>query len=245
MVVEEPSASEWTPRYERQATGERLRDGGRTSGRQADARRANRDPGVDEDEPAWFGSIDGWPGAHRCDDERLSSTASRTSTVTSGIDTRLTPADTRAPQGVSRVPRRRSCAGTAEPGTVLGRPSPHQVHHPSRTEAVQLGSTGAPARRGDGGNGDDIDQRADQRPPGSDNGADPGGSGAVALYERPEVHDRRWFLLAVLCLSLVMVVMACRGSTRRCRPSRKTSVPARRPCSGSSTPTRSCSPASS
>jgi len=34
---------------------------------------------------------------------------------------------------------------------------------------------------------------------------------AVALYERPEVHDRRWFILAVLCLSLVMVVMAVSG----------------------------------
>ncbi len=34
---------------------------------------------------------------------------------------------------------------------------------------------------------------------------------AVPLYERPEVHDRRWFLLAVLCLSLVMVVMAVSG----------------------------------
>jgi DHA2 family multidrug resistance protein-like MFS transporter len=33
----------------------------------------------------------------------------------------------------------------------------------------------------------------------------------VPLYERPEVHDRRWFLLAVLCLSLVLVVMAVSG----------------------------------
>ena len=31
------------------------------------------------------------------------------------------------------------------------------------------------------------------------------------LYERPEVHERRWFILAVLCLSLVMVVMAVSG----------------------------------
>jgi EmrB/QacA subfamily drug resistance transporter len=30
----------------------------------------------------------------------------------------------------------------------------------------------------------------------------------VALHARPEVHQRRWFLLGVLCLSLVMVVMA-------------------------------------
>ena len=36
-------------------------------------------------------------------------------------------------------------------------------------------------------------------------------STAVPLYERPAVHDRRWFLLAVLCLSLVMVVMAVSG----------------------------------
>jgi EmrB/QacA subfamily drug resistance transporter len=31
---------------------------------------------------------------------------------------------------------------------------------------------------------------------------------SVPLYERPEVHQRRWFLLGVLCLSLVMIVMA-------------------------------------
>ena len=30
----------------------------------------------------------------------------------------------------------------------------------------------------------------------------------LPLYERPEVYQRRWFLLGVLCLSLVMVVMA-------------------------------------
>ena len=30
----------------------------------------------------------------------------------------------------------------------------------------------------------------------------------VPLYERPEVYQRRWFLLGVLCLSLVMIVMA-------------------------------------
>ena len=33
----------------------------------------------------------------------------------------------------------------------------------------------------------------------------------VPLYARPEVHERRWTLLAVLCLSLVMVVMAVSG----------------------------------
>ena len=30
----------------------------------------------------------------------------------------------------------------------------------------------------------------------------------LPLYEQPEVHERRWFLLGVLCLSLIMVVMA-------------------------------------
>ena len=30
----------------------------------------------------------------------------------------------------------------------------------------------------------------------------------LPLYARPEVHQRRWFLLGVLCLSLVMIVMA-------------------------------------
>src|SRR6266540_5531869 len=33
----------------------------------------------------------------------------------------------------------------------------------------------------------------------------------VPLHAQPEVHQRRWFLLAVLCLSLVMVVMAVSG----------------------------------
>ena len=31
------------------------------------------------------------------------------------------------------------------------------------------------------------------------------------LHERPEIHDRRWFLLGIMCLSLVMVVMAVSG----------------------------------
>ena len=30
----------------------------------------------------------------------------------------------------------------------------------------------------------------------------------LPLHARPEVHERRWFLLGVLCLSLVMIVMA-------------------------------------
>lgn len=33
----------------------------------------------------------------------------------------------------------------------------------------------------------------------------------VPLYEQPEIHNRRWFLLAIMCLSLVMVVMAVSG----------------------------------
>ncbi len=33
----------------------------------------------------------------------------------------------------------------------------------------------------------------------------------VPLYEQPEIYDRRWFLLGIMCLSLVMVVMAVSG----------------------------------
>ena len=33
----------------------------------------------------------------------------------------------------------------------------------------------------------------------------------IPLYEQPEIHDRRWFLLGIMCLSLVMVVMAVSG----------------------------------
>jgi len=33
----------------------------------------------------------------------------------------------------------------------------------------------------------------------------------TALHEQPEIHDRRWFLLGIMCLSLVMVVMAVSG----------------------------------
>ncbi|MGA9278449.1 MFS transporter [Ilumatobacter sp.] len=33
----------------------------------------------------------------------------------------------------------------------------------------------------------------------------------IPLYERPEIHARRWFLLGIMCLSLVMVVMAVSG----------------------------------
>ncbi len=34
---------------------------------------------------------------------------------------------------------------------------------------------------------------------------------SIPLHERPDIHRRRWFLLAVLCLSLVMVVMSVSG----------------------------------
>ncbi|WP_051062371.1 MFS transporter [Ilumatobacter nonamiensis] len=33
----------------------------------------------------------------------------------------------------------------------------------------------------------------------------------VPLHEQPEIHARRWFLLGIMCLSLVMVVMAVSG----------------------------------
>lgn len=33
----------------------------------------------------------------------------------------------------------------------------------------------------------------------------------IPLYEQPDIHSRRWFLLGIMCLSLVMVVMAVSG----------------------------------
>ena len=36
-------------------------------------------------------------------------------------------------------------------------------------------------------------------------------SNELLLYEQPEVHARRWVILAAMCLSLVMVVMAVSG----------------------------------
>ena len=33
----------------------------------------------------------------------------------------------------------------------------------------------------------------------------------VPLHERPEIHARRWFLLGIMCLSLVLVVMSVSG----------------------------------
>ncbi len=34
---------------------------------------------------------------------------------------------------------------------------------------------------------------------------------AIPLYQQPEIHHRRWFLLGIMCLSLVMVIMAVSG----------------------------------
>jgi len=34
---------------------------------------------------------------------------------------------------------------------------------------------------------------------------------SIPLHERPEIHARRWFLLGILCLSLVLVVMSVSG----------------------------------
>src|SRR6478736_9060468 len=33
----------------------------------------------------------------------------------------------------------------------------------------------------------------------------------VPLHEQPSIHARRWFLLAIMCLSLVLVVMTVSG----------------------------------
>src|SRR5918995_2578568 len=33
----------------------------------------------------------------------------------------------------------------------------------------------------------------------------------IPLHERPDIHARRWFLLAIMCLSLVLVVMSVSG----------------------------------
>ncbi|MDX2378742.1 MAG: MFS transporter, partial [Acidimicrobiia bacterium] len=33
----------------------------------------------------------------------------------------------------------------------------------------------------------------------------------IPLYERPDIYARRWFLLGIMCLSLVMVVMSVSG----------------------------------
>src|SRR5947209_19974456 len=39
----------------------------------------------------------------------------------------------------------------------------------------------------------------------------PATAAPVPLHEQPEIHARRWFLLGVLCLSLVLVVMTVSG----------------------------------
>ena len=33
----------------------------------------------------------------------------------------------------------------------------------------------------------------------------------LPLFEQPEIRHRRWFLLAIMCLSVTMVVMAVSG----------------------------------
>src|SRR5256884_788827 len=39
----------------------------------------------------------------------------------------------------------------------------------------------------------------------------PVGAARVPLHEQPSIHARRWFLLAIMCLSLVLVVMTVSG----------------------------------
>jgi MFS transporter, DHA2 family, multidrug resistance protein len=39
----------------------------------------------------------------------------------------------------------------------------------------------------------------------------PAAAPAIPLHEQPEIHARRWFLLAIMCLSLVLVVMSVSG----------------------------------
>jgi len=34
---------------------------------------------------------------------------------------------------------------------------------------------------------------------------------AIPLHEQPEIHAKRWFLLGIMCLSLVLVVMSVSG----------------------------------
>jgi len=42
-------------------------------------------------------------------------------------------------------------------------------------------------------------------------GSPPVGAAPVPLHEQPSIHARRWFLLAIMCLSLVLVVMTVSG----------------------------------
>ncbi len=39
----------------------------------------------------------------------------------------------------------------------------------------------------------------------------PGTPDTIPLHERPEIYNRRWFLLGIMCLSLVLVVMSVSG----------------------------------
>ncbi len=41
--------------------------------------------------------------------------------------------------------------------------------------------------------------------------ATPSATPDMALHERPEIYNRRWFLLGIMCLSLVLVVMSVSG----------------------------------
>ena len=41
--------------------------------------------------------------------------------------------------------------------------------------------------------------------------ARPSSTPDVPLHERPEIYNRRWFLLGIMCLSLVLVVMSVSG----------------------------------
>ncbi|MEZ5228480.1 MAG: hypothetical protein R2710_17955 [Acidimicrobiales bacterium] len=58
----------------------------------------------------------------------------------------------------------------------------------------------------------------------------------VPLWEQPHVYERRWKLLGVMCLSLVMVVMSVSGLNVALRRSRKSWRPRRPTSNGSSMP---------
>ena len=65
------------------------------------------------------------------------------------------------------------------------------------------------------------------------------------LHEDPVVYRRRWFLLGIMCLSLVMVVMSVAGLNVALPSLQRDLARAPAPSSGSSTPTPWCSPPSS
>ena len=58
-----------------------------------------------------------------------------------------------------------------------------------------------------------------------------------------QIHQRRWWALAVLCFSLLVIGSTTPSSTWRCPGSSETSTPPPASSSGSSTATPSCSPA--